>query len=257
MPVFNPTTPELRDFLIMASADTRNLVQAVETANSTITADKATQDAINLANAQAIAAAQATADTANTGVAAVNTIATQITDEMVINEFFSVPVTAFVVQASGLYHAVLDLIKIDGSKGVQMSLTDASGDEQGFSQLMAKYQGDVQKCAVELTATQYSGSEYPMSLVCQGQRLMSAPTVSGTPIGNGSSVSLADYVMTIKNSSGAITKTLTDVYQGWFTRNTIFVQYVNGTFTKIASPFTTETPSTIEEWDSANGGIVL
>ena len=164
--------------LEMASADTRNLIQSIEATSATIAADKAAQDATNAANAAAIAAAQAAANTANSGVEAVNTIATQISETMVINETFAVPMNAFIVQASGLYHAVLDLIKVDGTKGVQLSLTDADGDEQGFSQLISPYLGDVQKACVELTASQLTGNSYPLSFLCQGNKLS---TVVGTP----------------------------------------------------------------------------
>lgn len=170
----------------MASADTRNLIQSIETTSATIAADKAAQDATNATNAAAIAAAQAAADTANSGVAAVNTVAAQITDEMVINEPFTIPVTAFVRQNSGLYHAVLDLLKLDGSKGIQLSLIDNDGDEQGFSQLIAKYNGNSQKVAIELTENQKNDGSYPLTLLCQGQRLMSAtaPVTNFKQLGN-------------------------------------------------------------------------
>lgn len=184
--LLNGLSPQLIQLLIgidnMPSADTRNLIQSIEANSATIAADKAAQEATNATNAAAIAAAQAAADMANSGVADVNTVATQISDEMVINEPFSLPVTAFVLQASGLYHAVLDLIKVDGSKGVQMSLTDNEGDEQGFSQLIAKYSGNVQKVAVELTENQKNDSSYPLALLCQGRKL--AAVVGGSPVAN-------------------------------------------------------------------------
>jgi hypothetical protein len=171
MPVFNPNTPELREFLIMASADTRNLIQQTEANAATILANKIAQDAANESNALLVAAAQLAADTANSSVEAVQATTTELSGEMVINEAFTLPLNAFTLQASGLYHAILDLIKVDGSKGVQMSLIDNDGDEQGFSQLMANYGGDTQKVAVELTANQKNDSSYPLALLCQGRKL--------------------------------------------------------------------------------------
>lgn len=244
MPVFNPITPELRDFVIMASADTRSLIQSIEANSATIAADKVAQDATNTSNAAAIAAAQLAADTANSGVAAVNTMATQISDEMVVNEPFDVSVTAFVLQASGLYHAILDLVKIDGSKGVQMSLTDNEGDEQGFSQLIAKYSGNAQKVAVELTANQKNDSSYPLALLCQGRKLAAmvgippvAPT--RTALLNEFTASLVNQTLSIFNPSGAaIILSNPDILGAYYRGgDRIYYSAVGGIYGYIAYPY--------------------
>ena len=120
------------------------------------------------------------------------------------------PSTAFALKPSGLYHAVLDLIKIDGSNGVQLSLTDNGGDEQGFSQLMIKYGENMQKVAIELTASQKNDSSYPLTLLCQGRKLTAvippnppSPPLSAT-LENGFTARLLDRVLTITNSSGTV-----------------------------------------------------
>ena len=195
---------------LMASADTRNLIQSIEATGAAIAADKTTQNAINSSNAAGIAAAQATASSANSGIAAINTATAQISSEMVINESFQVSTTAFTLQPSGFYHAVLNLIKIDGVNGVQMSLTDSGGDEQGFSQLMIKYDGNAQKVAIEFTASQKNDSSYPLTLLAQGRKL-TTPVIpnppdpaAGTVLESGFTARLLNQILTITNPDGTI-----------------------------------------------------
>ena len=195
---------------LMASADTRNLIQSIEATGAAILADKNAQNAINASNTAAIVAVQTTASLTNSGIAAINTATAQISSEMIINESFQVPSTAFTLQSSGLYHAVLDLIKIDGSNGVQLSLTDNGGDEQGFSQLMIKYGENTQKVAIEFTASQKNDSSYPLSLLCQGRKLTTVipPNPPSPPLSamleNGFTARLLDRILTITNSSGTV-----------------------------------------------------
>ena len=194
---------------LMKSADTRNLIQSIEANEEAITADRLAQNAINASNTAAIVAVQATASLANSGIAAINTATAQISSEMIINESFQVLSTAFTLKPSGLYHAVLDLIKINGSDGVQLSLTDGGGDEQGFSQLMIKYGENMQKVAIELTASQKTDSSYPLTLLCQGRKLIvpivTPPVVSsGVALQNGFIARLSSQLLTITNSSGVV-----------------------------------------------------
>lgn len=246
--LLNGLSPQLIQLLIgidtMPSADTRNLIQSIEATSATIAADKAAQEATNATTAAAIAAAQLAADTANSGVAAVNTVATQITDEMVINEPFSLPVTAFALQASGLYHAVLDLIKVDGSKGVQMSLIDNEGDEQGFSQLIAKYSGNVQKVAVELTENQKNDSSYPLALLCQGRKLAATGgTPPNSPVGtelqSGFRATLANQTLSIFGPDGTLVDTSDPDIVGAYFRggDRIYVSTSNGLYGYITYPY--------------------
>lgn len=193
----------------MASADTRNLIQSIEATSATIAADKAAQEIINSTNAASIAAAQ--------------TVATEITEQMVINETFSLPQTAFIVQASGLYHAVMSLVKVDGSKGVQLSLTDADGDDQGFSQLISPYMGDTQKATVELTANQLADNAFPLSFLCQGRKLSAVggtpttPPSQGTALQGGFVARLVGNVLTITNPMGVvITTSNADIASAYF-----------------------------------------
>ena len=103
-------------------------------------------------------------------------ITTQINREMLISEVFIVLANNFTLQqTSGLYHAVYSLTKVDGSKGVQLVLTDNDGDDQGLAQIISPYNGDYQKIAVELTASQLASNSYPLSFLCQGRKLL--PTV--------------------------------------------------------------------------------
>ena len=196
---------------LMASADTRNLIQSIEATGAAIAADKNAQNAINASNAAAIVAVQSTASLTNSGIAAINTATAQISSEMIINESFQVSTTAFNLKPSGLYHAVLNLIKIDGSNGVQLSLTDNGGDEQGFSQLMVKYGENMQKVAIELTASQKTDSSFPLTLLCQGRKLTAVipPNPPSPPLGatleNGFTARLLDRILTITNSSGTVT----------------------------------------------------
>lgn len=193
------------------SSDTRNILQTFTNTATTIASNQAAQeaavvaqnvanvaqdtanaaqivaqDAANAAQAAATLAAQTAANTANAGVTAVTATTTEISGNMVINEVFSIPSSAFVLQGSGLlpgsglYHAIMSLIKVDGTKGVQLSLTDSDGDDQGFSQLISPYLGDVQKATVELTASQFANNDYPLSFICQGCKL---PAVTTPPSG--------------------------------------------------------------------------
>ena len=187
------------------SSDTRNILQTFTNTAATIATNQAAQeaavvaqnaanvaqdaanaaqivaqDAANAAQAAATLAAQTAANTANAGVTAVTATTTEISGNMVINEVFSIPSSAFVLQGSGLYHAIMSLIKVDGPKGVQLSLTDSDGDAQGFSQLISPYLGDVQKATVELTASQFANNDYPLSFICQGCKL---PAVTTPPSG--------------------------------------------------------------------------
>lgn len=154
----------LEGFNTMASSDTRNLIAQLE--STTAKADQ---------GLAAAATAQASVDAVTATVSTVQSVVTDIKESSLIQESFDLFVSMF-TQIGNVYRAVVPLQQIDGTKGVQLSLTDSDGEDQGFSQLISRYGEDDQKIAVELTATQYMDNTYPLRFLCQGQRIT---TVSG------------------------------------------------------------------------------
>jgi hypothetical protein len=142
----------------MPSSDTRNVLEALETQGQTI---------LNQGNT--IASQQAALDAANLKLGTVETELVTVKTESLIQEEFSLSQSDFILSGTRWIASKL-LEALDGSKSVQMSCIDADGDEQGFSQLMHPFMGDVQKAAVELSATQYAENAYPLSFLVQGNR---------------------------------------------------------------------------------------
>jgi hypothetical protein len=150
----------------MPSSDTRNVLSAIEQQGQTITAQGNT-----------ITSQQALLDAANLKLGSVETELVTVKTESLIQEEFTLNQTDFTLN-NGRWTAFKMLAELNGTKAVQMSCIDADGDEQGFSQLMHPYAGDVQKVAVELSATQYAENAYPLSFLVQGNRKVSSGTAA-------------------------------------------------------------------------------
>jgi hypothetical protein len=152
----------------MPSSDTRNVLEALEIQGQTIATQGTT-----------IASQQAALDAANLKLGTVETELVTVKTESLIQEEFTLSQSDFILSGTRWVASKL-LEALDGSKSVQMSCVDADGDEQGFSQLMHPFMGDVQKAAVELSATQYAENAYPLKFLVQGNRAVSQDT---TPSG--------------------------------------------------------------------------
>lgn len=148
MPVFNPTTPELRDFLTMANSDMRTLLGGMGETKALVDSNKAAQDLTNLSTNQSIETVKALA---------------------LIQEVFQLNDDSFTLTGQ-IYRAVVTMLTVDGTQGVGMSLTDAEGDEQ-LVQMVSGYDGAAQDVSVELTVSQWGSNSYPLTLICQGMRV--------------------------------------------------------------------------------------
>ena len=150
MPVYNPSDipKSLIENLIMASSDTRQLATALAASTAAQIATRTLVDAV---------AAKATAT---------DTTLTTATLGMVTQREYSLPSAAFTL-VNGVMTA--EITHDFNSTAIQMSLTDSSGDEQGFSQLTAK---SSTKAIVELTPTQHADNSYPLTFLLQGKRIV-------------------------------------------------------------------------------------
>lgn len=230
----------------MASSDTRNLINAVQTSTASIASNQAAQDSINSANAAAITAAQLAADNFN--------------KEMIISEKFSLSAADFVAQLNGVYHAIVNLILVDGSKGVSLTLTDADGDDQGFSQLISPYMGDAQKACAEISASQLADNSYPLSLLCQGHKLISAPAVppAGLSLGNGFTAEKNADILHIKGPTGNAIATIASVAEARFFSGKVYISFNAGNFAFMEPPdFIMQTSNSADFTASQATGVLI
>jgi hypothetical protein len=152
---------------LMASSDTRALrLQAI--ADRAAIA-QAQADALlaqtNLASTQSeLDALETSVNTIDGKVSATEAELVSISQEMIVDEEFSVASSAFVLE-NGFY--VADVTHTLSGSRPDMTLTDSQGDDQGQAQLIIKSPTVVR---IELDPEQYADNSYPLFLTLQGKK---------------------------------------------------------------------------------------
>lgn len=159
---------------LMASADTRQLLKNITDA---ATAASQAQTTATQADEKALAAdAKATALQSGLTVVEGELISTKA--EMVHQSEFKIESADFILRSNEYGPCMIASVTHDLLGGpVQMSLTDKSGDEQGFSQLVGNIEGWPGVAKIELTIDQHSSADYPLTFLLQGKK-------SAIPVGS-------------------------------------------------------------------------
>ena len=131
---------------LMASSDTRQLIATIEQQALEALITREMTDAINVQNTATVATLAA------------------VKSELLTQEEYELVSASFVFR-NGFMVANVDH-GLSGGK-VQMSLMDAQGDVQGFSQLIAT---SPTKATVELTVSQHADNSYPLTFLLQGKK---------------------------------------------------------------------------------------
>ena len=189
---------------LMKGADTREFLAKIEAANALANAAQSSASDAN----QAALAADAKATAAQTSVTVVEGELVSTKQEMVHQSEFELASSAFELGSNEYGPCMIATVThalLGGS--VQMSLTDKSGDEQGFSQLIGNIDGQPDKAKVELTMTQHAEADFPLTFLLQGKKSTST-VVSGikSAVSTFFNYFLENGVLTAQSRDTGITK---------------------------------------------------
>lgn len=173
---------------LMAGSDTRKLQADLQ----------AIANAANAADAKAVAA-DAKASSAQTKATTVEGELISAKAEMVQSREFELTQASFVLGTNEFGPCYIATVTHDLMGGtVQMSLLDADGDAQGYSQLIANKPGQPDKAMVELSTAQYMENSFPLNFVLQGQ--VGAGVVPTSPGMNGLAVQGTNYMVRLNTA---------------------------------------------------------